>query len=335
MGWDDADDPWESADRARVDHRPYGRGRRDGGGLGGERRHGGGAGGAASGEESDDAWSGASTASAGAASAASTSTAASAASTPDAAAGDGGVFLTHTVNKLDTLAGLAIKYQVTVTDIKRCNGLLSDNALFARTTIKIPKGGFQAGMQQHAKKPAKATPALEALRGFYGLPDEAATTASAAGERARAGTEPGPRHGDLEMGPMPPPGKTELIRERRETVAGAGDKLKRRTTDEAGPSSSWALEEPMAFVAREAPLLEAPSQPSTLPRPGSVKMVGSMGGAPPRPPGGGAGSSSVASAMSQMRDSLVTKLRKTSLSGSGSAPDLSALPPARKTGKKD
>ncbi|GLC53408.1 hypothetical protein PLESTB_000741800 [Pleodorina starrii] len=48
------------------------------------------------------------------------------------------LFVKHQVSKLDTLAGLAIKYNVSVGDIKRANGLLSDNALYARGVVLIP-----------------------------------------------------------------------------------------------------------------------------------------------------------------------------------------------------
>ncbi|GIL53464.1 hypothetical protein Vafri_9057 [Volvox africanus] len=47
-------------------------------------------------------------------------------------------FLKHQVSKLDTLAGLAIRYNISVGDIKRSNGLLSDSALYARSIILIP-----------------------------------------------------------------------------------------------------------------------------------------------------------------------------------------------------
>ncbi len=77
------------------------------------------------------------------------------------------------VSKLDTLAGLAIKYDATVlsslpcadaylsppqdlqlkaacmlvqvSDIKRANGLLSDNSMFARDTLIIPSGPIPVG----------------------------------------------------------------------------------------------------------------------------------------------------------------------------------------------
>lgn len=54
-------------------------------------------------------------------------------------------FIYHKVSKLDTLAGLAIRYHVTVSDIKRANGILSDNVMFAREHVKIPTGQLPVG----------------------------------------------------------------------------------------------------------------------------------------------------------------------------------------------
>ncbi|PNH05970.1 hypothetical protein TSOC_007704, partial [Tetrabaena socialis] len=54
-------------------------------------------------------------------------------------------FVKHEVSKLDTLAGLAIKYNASVGDIKRANGLLSDSALFARGVILIPTSHLPIG----------------------------------------------------------------------------------------------------------------------------------------------------------------------------------------------
>ncbi|WZN61850.1 LysM domain-containing protein [Chloropicon roscoffensis] len=48
-------------------------------------------------------------------------------------------FLFHKVSKLDTLAGIAIKYNVEVGALKVANGLYSDMSLFARDHVKIPK----------------------------------------------------------------------------------------------------------------------------------------------------------------------------------------------------
>lgn len=57
------------------------------------------------------------------------------------------LFVRHKVSKLDTLAGLAIRYHVTVSDIKRANGLLSDTAMFARGTLLIPKKPLPVGAE--------------------------------------------------------------------------------------------------------------------------------------------------------------------------------------------
>ncbi|KAI3746536.1 hypothetical protein L6452_08970 [Arctium lappa] len=58
--------------------------------------------------------------------------------------GDGGLgYIGHTVTKFDTLAGVAIKYDVEVADIKRMNGLTTDLHMFARKTLQIPLPGSQ------------------------------------------------------------------------------------------------------------------------------------------------------------------------------------------------
>lgn len=54
-------------------------------------------------------------------------------------------FITHEVSKLDTLAGIALKYNVPPSDIKRFNGLLSDTAMYARDTLLIPTNLLPVG----------------------------------------------------------------------------------------------------------------------------------------------------------------------------------------------
>ena len=51
------------------------------------------------------------------------------------------------VSKLDTLAGIAIKYNVEVGALKVANGLYSDMSLFARDHVKIPKKKLQDGFK--------------------------------------------------------------------------------------------------------------------------------------------------------------------------------------------
>ncbi|KAK7314756.1 hypothetical protein VNO77_33284 [Canavalia gladiata] len=55
--------------------------------------------------------------------------------------GNGVSYIEHQVSKLDTLAGVAIKYGVEVADIKRMNGLATDLQMFALKTLKIPLPG--------------------------------------------------------------------------------------------------------------------------------------------------------------------------------------------------
>lgn len=49
-------------------------------------------------------------------------------------------YIVHEVSKLDTLAGVAIKYGVEVADVKRSNGLVTDFQMFAHKTLRIPVG---------------------------------------------------------------------------------------------------------------------------------------------------------------------------------------------------
>ncbi|TXG51814.1 hypothetical protein EZV62_024338 [Acer yangbiense] len=52
-----------------------------------------------------------------------------------------GNYIEHQVSKMDTLAGVAIKYGVEVADIKRLNGLATDLQMFALKTLQIPLPG--------------------------------------------------------------------------------------------------------------------------------------------------------------------------------------------------
>ncbi|KAL5983071.1 hypothetical protein ACLOJK_017151 [Asimina triloba] len=50
-------------------------------------------------------------------------------------------YIEHRVSKMDTLAGVAIKYGVEVADIKRMNGLVTDRQMFAHKLLQIPLPG--------------------------------------------------------------------------------------------------------------------------------------------------------------------------------------------------
>ncbi|XP_038899497.1 uncharacterized protein LOC120086775 [Benincasa hispida] len=50
-------------------------------------------------------------------------------------------YIEHPVSKFDTLAGIAIKYGVEVSDIKRMNALVTDHQMFALKSLQIPTPG--------------------------------------------------------------------------------------------------------------------------------------------------------------------------------------------------
>ena len=90
-------------------------------------------------------------------------------------------FRMHRVSSLDSLAGLAIKYGVAIIDIQRANGgALTDQTMFARGTVRIPRahlgpgpplpggGGATGPMEPSPAQRAAMTPALAALRDHYG-----------------------------------------------------------------------------------------------------------------------------------------------------------------------
>ncbi|GMG98898.1 hypothetical protein Nepgr_000738 [Nepenthes gracilis] len=109
-------------------------------------------------------------------------------------------FIEHPVSKMDTLAGIAIKYGVEVADVKRMNGLVTDRQMFALKTLQIPlpgrhppssclsNGSNSAGRSISEQTPPrcrsdlfeqfqslrltperKVSPAMSSLQGYYGL----------------------------------------------------------------------------------------------------------------------------------------------------------------------
>lgn len=110
-------------------------------------------------------------------------------------------YIEHHVTKLDTLAGVAIRYGVEVADIKRLNGLVTDLQMFALKTLHIPlpgrhppspclsNGHSTSGQSRSEQAPPRRTrtdllesfqslrvtpdrnvsPAMNSLLGYYGL----------------------------------------------------------------------------------------------------------------------------------------------------------------------
>ncbi|KAI0493752.1 hypothetical protein KFK09_023877 [Dendrobium nobile] len=118
-------------------------------------------------------------------------------SSPSSLASVGANFIEHRVSKMDTLAGVAIKYGVEIADIKRMNGLVTDLQMFARKSLQIPLPGrhppspvMSNGSTQKREKtrqlqsrdivdslqslkpkpsPRRLSPAMCSLQGYYGL----------------------------------------------------------------------------------------------------------------------------------------------------------------------
>ncbi|CAN6463418.1 unnamed protein product [Victoria cruziana] len=108
-------------------------------------------------------------------------------------------YIEHRVSRFDTLAGIAIKYGVEVSDIKRLNGLVTDLQMFAHKTLQIPLPGRhppspilsngsadqekESSLRTPSRYPKrdllkdfqspklqrKVSPAMSSLQGYYGL----------------------------------------------------------------------------------------------------------------------------------------------------------------------
>ncbi|PSC70710.1 heat shock 70B [Micractinium conductrix] len=186
-------------------------------------------------------------------------------------------FLRHKLTKLDTLAGLAVRYNVTVSDIKRANGLLADTAMFAKDTLLIPTRPLPVGPEystwagmivthfgrlgpsDDASAPSDSpyahfsqTQAMHSLRGYY----SATPSRSQSPHYGLGGDEDADRHHLLTGGrgrsgwasAARQPQQVEMmgLGSARSTLAATAayieDRLRRRartesSQDEAGPSS--------------------------------------------------------------------------------------------------
>jgi hypothetical protein len=65
-----------------------------------------------------------------------------------ASASDDENYITHNLQKSDTLAGLAVQYNVAVSDIKRANGLMSEGMMWSRSTLMIPRHSIPLSDEQ-------------------------------------------------------------------------------------------------------------------------------------------------------------------------------------------
>ncbi|CAD6343835.1 unnamed protein product [Miscanthus lutarioriparius] len=113
--------------------------------------------------------------------------------------------LEHEVTRMDTLAGIAIKYGVEISDIKRANSLVTDSQMFAHKTLLIPLPGMpmpssvklnSSGQRTKRARPPNhrqnrdaldsldssksgqqgASPAMSTLQRYYGLTSQKGNT---------------------------------------------------------------------------------------------------------------------------------------------------------------
>ncbi|PKA52150.1 hypothetical protein AXF42_Ash014087 [Apostasia shenzhenica] len=119
-------------------------------------------------------------------------------SIPSSSSPSGVNYILHRVSKMDTLAGVAIKYGVEVSDIRRMNSLVTDLQMFAHKSLRVPLPGrhppssvMSNGSMKNGEKtpplrpkddildsfqslkqkckPRIASPAMINLQGYYGL----------------------------------------------------------------------------------------------------------------------------------------------------------------------
>eukprot|EP00850_Spirogloea_muscicola_P014185 SM000100S09412 [mRNA] locus=s100:196788:198626:+ [translate_table: standard] len=92
----------------------------------------------------------------------------------------------HRVARLDSVAGLAIKYNVQLTDIRRLNNMISDHGIHSRERLLIPVGDAAdfAGREAFVELDQDARREVAVL-----YPDDGGEEASAAAARARAKAE--------------------------------------------------------------------------------------------------------------------------------------------------
>ena len=110
---------------------------------------------------------------------------------------DAPLFLTHAIVRTDSLATIAVKYGVTIRDVKRANGgVITDATLHARASVRIPRTALAEGAPlpgggglSGAARPKTGSAALEEMREYYG------TSAVVGGDDPRAATTAGSEDG--------------------------------------------------------------------------------------------------------------------------------------------
>lgn len=110
---------------------------------------------------------------------------------------DDSLFHTHRLAKTDSMASLALRYGVSVRDVKRANGgVISDATLHARVSVRIPRTALAEGAPlpgggglTGAVKPKTGSNALEEMRKYYGTSTSGAPGTDGPDKSAGTGPE--------------------------------------------------------------------------------------------------------------------------------------------------
>ncbi|KAK9802986.1 hypothetical protein WJX73_004393 [Symbiochloris irregularis] len=276
-----------------------------------------------------------------------------------------GQFIVHQIVKTDNLAGLAVRYGVSVSDIKRANGLLSDTAMFAKDTLLIPTqalpvgpecatwagmivsqfGRVSNGAHRQAMQGFTPSAALDQLQQYYGT---AGDTVSEPGDFKPGYGRSDSEAGDMEMTTL------DLHTSREAVTADAmpSDRRLRRRRPEESPSrfgSSASLAgasddefapstlPPPAGTGPGRPPLHAPIRSRTPPPippslhdlPAPRNIARSSAGAASAQPPGSFHTASGASAGHQRKESFLDKIKRAAsqpaLAGNPAQPSLSRM----------
>ena len=188
----------------------------------------------------------------------------------DAAAmsSDAPLFLTHAIAKTDSLATIAVKYGVTIRDVKRANGgMITDATLHARASVRIPRTALAEGAPlpgggglTGAARPKIGSAALEEMREYYGTRTSAGPSSadvSSKTSRSAYGAEDGQGATCAFAGGTQT--ATKLTREVRSGAAPNEAPPRTRKGGETNVAASGGGVSAMTFKSRDRALMSPPT----------------------------------------------------------------------------
>ena len=182
---------------------------------------------------------------------------------------DAPLFLTHAIAKTDSLATIAVKYGVTIRDVKRANGgMITDATLHARASVRIPRTALAEGAPlpgggglTGAARPKTGSAALEEMREYYGttttIGRSSADVPGKKTSRSAYGAEDGPRETRAFTGGTQT--ATKLTREVRSGAAPNEAPPRMGGCGETNIAASGGGVSALTFQSRERALMSPPT----------------------------------------------------------------------------